>query len=72
MIFALGVYVCILLAALAIIAHTRIDPFHRKPFFKFKPVTDEFAEAVKLLHKARFEVGADLRKRINKFLTGHE
>lgn len=65
-----GIYACILVAALAIIASTK---FHRdnKPQFRFKPVTDEFAKAVALLHQARFEVGADLRKRINTFLTGH-
>lgn len=66
-----GIYALILIAALAIVASTKFTG-QKQPVFKFKPVTDEFAEAVKLLHKARFEVGADLRKRINAFLTGHE
>ena len=64
-----GIYACILIAALAIIASTKFQ--RSKPVFKFRPVTDEFAKAVALLHQARFEVGADLRKRIHEFLTGH-
>lgn len=47
-------------------------PKRRQPEFRFRPVTDEFAVAVELLHRARFEVGTNLKKEINSFLTGHK
>lgn len=46
-------------------------PRDPQPVFRFRPVTDEFAKAVALLHRARFEVGSNLKQEITSFLTGH-